>query len=1074
MHRFLPFLSFLALSSGLFAQNAEPLWQDAGEPNRPGIERAISPKSYRVLQLHTAAMLALLDGAPDESVANASQSTYTLELPRPDGRMETFRLCESPVMAPGLAQKFPGIKTYLGKGVDNPTALARIDYTPHGFHGMVLAGEDTYFIDPFFHLHNEGVYQSYFKRDYETEEKFECLVENGSANGQSPESLHTLGGVGEELRTYRLAVSTTGEYAQFHGGTVEGAMAAIVSTMHRVNGVYERDMSVRMILIDSNHQVVFLNPSSDPFSGSETSKRNQNQTTLDQIIGSANYDVGHVFDRAGGGGIASLETVCRSGEKGLGYTGLASPTGDPFDIDFVAHELGHQYGGLHTFNYCDGSQGDQPYEPGSATTIMGYAGLCGSSNTANSSNDHFHVGNLDDMIPFTALSVGNSCAEKIPTDNTPPVVEAGPSGLFIPLSTPFELTASAVDMEGDSLTYSWEQFDLGPSTPVNQPQGNAPLFRSFALSTNPTRVFPRIQNIINNTSSFGERLPDYARNMNFRVTVRDNFGFGGGVTWDGRSLGVTNQAGPFRVLSQNQPTTWEAGTFQVVSWDVANTGQAPVNASMVNLYLSADGGFTYPLLLEDSLPNNGQALILVPDTLQGAQFRVKVKAVGNVFFDINNSNITIEPASAGITAGTVQTNQVACAGGVAEYELSLAPIAGFEGEASLSVEGLPGNAEASFESLLALPSQPVITISGLTGLSSGNYPFQAIFTSGAFSDTVALNIEFYAQAPQDIILQAPAEGEPGVPIRPELSWAPNPDAASYELEVSLDPDFSSIYYSQAGIAGTSLSLPATLPDSTLVYWRVRGANPGCGIGPYTAGFFETEIIRCQVYTTENLPASLDTPSPFVISRIAVEDDVLVRDVNIRNIRGNHFPLSGLNFRFGSPEGPVIDLVTEDCQGNAFNFNLDDQAPFSVPCPFNNGGTYRPEEKLDVYNGQNARGEWRLILFKSAQNGALDNWELEICFPAPLTGSKDNATGVKALKAFPNPANGQLTVELPQGLEPGATLYIRNLAGQLLVQREARPGDGPIDIHHLPDGMYFLQLLSREGQLAGSGKFVKTR
>ncbi|MCB0589557.1 MAG: propanediol utilization protein, partial [Phaeodactylibacter sp.] len=406
--------------------------------------------------------------------------------------------CESPIMAPGLARQFPRIKTYLGKGVDNPTALVRLDYTPHGFHAMVLNGESTYFIDPYFHLVDEGTYLSYFKKDYESDEKFECAVEEIYGEPvPGPSGENALNAVGEELRNYRLAVSTTGEYAQYFGGTVEGAMAGIVTTMNRVNGVYERDISVRMTLIDSNHQVIFLDPNEDPFSGSTVSKRNQNQSTLDQVIGSANYDVGHVFDRAGGGGVASLGTVCITGEKGLGYTGLGSPEGDPFDIDYVAHELGHQFKGFHTFNYCDGSQGDLPFEPGSATTIMGYAGICGSSNIADHSNDHFHVGNLNDMIPFTLLEEGNSCPEKIPTGNTPPLVEAGESGQVIPLSTPFELTAYATDLEGDSLTYAWEQYDLGPGTPVNQPVGNAPLFRSYALTTDPTRVFPRISSIVN-------------------------------------------------------------------------------------------------------------------------------------------------------------------------------------------------------------------------------------------------------------------------------------------------------------------------------------------------------------------------------------------------------------------------------------------------------------------------------------------------------------------------------------------------------------------------------------------------
>ena len=1077
MYKLLLLLASFGLTTALSSQSTTSIWRDAEAPARPGAERAIVPKAYRVLQLDTAALLLRLAGAPDESVANASMSGYTLELPRPDGRMETFRFCESPIMAPGLAQRFPRIKTYMGKGVDNPTALVRLDYTPHGFHAMVLAGEGTYFIDPYYHLLDDGVYQAYFKKDFQSDAAFKCEFDHTRQEGLGAGG--GLTGIGEELRLYRLAVATTGEYTQYHGGTVEAALAAVVTAMNRVNGVYERDFSVRMILVENNDLIIFTDPFSDPYSGGNQLGVNQN--TIDGYIGNAQYDIGHYFDR-GGGGVAGLGVVCSSEDKARGYTGLTPPVGDPFYIDYVAHEMGHQFGGNHTFNGTAGScggnrNGSTAFEPGSGVTIMAYAGICGGDNVASNSVDHFHNGSLQEMSAFIGSGGGNSCPVIETTDNTAPVVNAGPSGSVIPISTPFELTGSAADMEGDALTYCWEQLNLGPAGSPNSPVGNAPLFRSFSPTTDSTRVFPEISSIVNNTASLGERLPNYARGLTFRLTARDNYGLGGGVAWDTRTLTVTDQAGPFRVLSQNQPTAWRAGSYQLINWDVANTDQAPVGASMVNIYLSADGGFTYPLLLEDSLDNNGQALILVPDTLQGDQFRVKVKAVGNVFFDINNSNITIEPASApGLTAAVSQPGQLACGGQVVEYALFLAPVLGFEGEATLSAEGLPEGVTASFENPLPLPSQSAVTISGLAGLATGDYPFQLIVSAGSVADTVALNIELYAQAPQNIVLVSPAEGEPGVSIYPELSWEANPDALSYQVEVALDPGFSDIIFSRAGITSTTLTLPLAVPDSSQVYWRARGDNPGCGAGEYTASFFETEAIRCQVYTTENLPVSLEGSLPFIISRIAVEDDVIVRDVNIRNIQGNHFPLTGLNFRFGSPEGPIIDLATEDCNGFDFNFSLDDSAPQPLPCPFNNGGAYRPQEKLDIYNGQNAAGEWRLILFKSEQNGSLDNWELEVCFPAPLTPTKETALAVQPLKVFPNPAQGQLSVELPENTGQGAGLLIRNVAGRLLTRMDAEAvaGKKPIDIGWLPEGLYFLQLMSREGQLIGNSKFVKIR
>ena len=615
------------------AQTAFELWTDISETALIPGQKRIHAKNYRSLSLNENLLLGLLETAPMENTQDAKNNTLVLELPLPNGKMEQFAVVESPVMAPGLATRYPAIRTYAGRSLENGRSYLRFDITPKGFHAMILAGENTWFIDPFYHT-NTGQYIAYYKKDFQTDQSFECLLASVDNIVDTEEKNSNPNPVGEELRTYRLAVAATGEYTQFHGGTVEGALAAIATTMNRVNGIYERDVSVRMILVDSNHLVIFTNGNSDPYSGGNTQRRNQNQEVIDSRIGPANYDIGHVFD-TGGGGVASLGTVCLNGEKALGFTAHGQPYGDPFDVDYVAHEIGHQFDGNHTFNSCGGS-GPVPYEPGSGTTIMAYAGICGSTNIQLNSDAHFHVANLDEIINFTLNAGGNTCAVITPTGNTPPLIDAGPGGYVIPISTPFELTASASDMEGDSLTFCWEQYDLGPSTIPTQPTGNAPLFRSFPPRNDSTRVFPRISAIVNNTNSTGEILPDYARNMRFRCTVRDNHGFGGGVDWDEITMSVTDVAGPFRVTSQNFGGTWTSGAYEIVTWNVSNTDQAPVNTPMVNIYLSIDGGFTYPITLAEHLPNIGEAAVLVPDSLVANNCRVKVKGAENVFFDINN------------------------------------------------------------------------------------------------------------------------------------------------------------------------------------------------------------------------------------------------------------------------------------------------------------------------------------------------------------------------------------------------------------------------------------------------------
>ena len=353
MNRFLLFLLCALLSLQLSAQGTLTLWTDVADPGlTQSAPKRIDATNYRTLSLDRATLEELLQNAPLENTPEAQTNPLQLALPLPNGTTQHFNIVASPIMAPGLARQFPQIKTYAGKGVENRSAYIRLDLTQKGFHAMILNGENTWFIDPYFLNMNSEIYTSYYKKDFHTDKALECSMDEVRSELEEVELSEGPNPVGTELRTYRLAVAATGEYTAYHGG-VDGAMAAIATTMNRVNGVYERDISVRMILVDSNHLVVFTNANTDPYSGGNFQRRNQNQQVIDDSIGTANYDIGHVFDR-GGGGVASIETVCRNGEKALGYTAQNPPLGDPFDIDYVAHEFGHQFGGLHTFNSCGG------------------------------------------------------------------------------------------------------------------------------------------------------------------------------------------------------------------------------------------------------------------------------------------------------------------------------------------------------------------------------------------------------------------------------------------------------------------------------------------------------------------------------------------------------------------------------------------------------------------------------------------------------------------------------------------------------------------------------------------------
>jgi Metallo-peptidase family M12B Reprolysin-like len=460
------------------ARSADGVWAPSSQPaaRAARTDRRIFNGPHALVHLDKTSLDTILQRAPMERRAGRQVSATVMSLPMPDGSFQAFRIQESPILVPELAALVPGIRTYSGQGLDDPAATARFDWTPTGFHGMVHAPNGTTFVDPVAAGDIE-TYVSYAKRDYSRDDtSFLCLV--GGAARAASGALPAMDIVnGATLRTYRLALAATVEYMAAAGGTKLLALSRMTTTMNRVNGIYERELAVRMTVMtgpvgcsaspsptDACMALIAPDPILYPYTnGDAATMLGQNQANIDAIIGPANYDIGHVFATAGGG-LAEIAGTCNGLYKAEGVTGAANPTGDAFDVDYVAHEMGHQFGGHHTFNGTSGSCGpsdnvpnrsaDHAYEPGSGSTIMAYAGICSPENLQSHSQDNFHVESLNEITAFiTNASTGGSCAVPSATGNTPPTVTAG-SGYTIPALTPFALTATASDPNPDALTYS--------------------------------------------------------------------------------------------------------------------------------------------------------------------------------------------------------------------------------------------------------------------------------------------------------------------------------------------------------------------------------------------------------------------------------------------------------------------------------------------------------------------------------------------------------------------------------------------------------------------------------------------
>ncbi|MBS1615452.1 MAG: T9SS type A sorting domain-containing protein [Bacteroidetes bacterium] len=643
----------LLFSSVLPAHPQAAFWREAA----PGFETShgkpsLNPVRYRIFLTSEDSLNTFL-----AQVSTDYRQAGIISLPQANGSLRRFRIWQTPAMEADLAARHPELKTFTAEALDNPWVTAKLDYTPYGFHALVFDGDQCYLIDPY-HQRPDGAYLVYFRQDYQRplNERMFCAAEDEPFSQPAPESGNAARTNGTQSKTYRLALAATFEYCSTVAGVGASradVLAKMLTTINRVNGVYERELSVSMKLIANEDTLIFNTDPSAYTNNNGGIMLSQNQAIIDARIGTANYDIGHVFS-TGGGGIAYQGCVCDNLRKARGVTGSASPVGDAFDIDYVAHEMGHQFGAGHTFNASTGSCAGNgvrsiSFEPGAGSTIMAYAGICGGGNDFQAHSDpYFHSASLEQISQYITSGTGRSCPDVQPTPNsTNATLEPFSAEYFIPYKTPFELTAPlASDNTADTLHYCWEQrdaggIDFGKSLALTYTQG--PLFRSFLPDSSRTRVFPALNRLLNGLSTPGEKLPDTARDMHFGLTERDILAGWGNFNFpdDRITLHVVQTPTLFQVESFSTPDTVLGRSLQVIQWDIAGTDQAPISCTKVDILLSVDGGYSYPDTLLAATDNDGVEALWLPNPPTTHQARIKVKGRDNVFFNINKVNFSI-------------------------------------------------------------------------------------------------------------------------------------------------------------------------------------------------------------------------------------------------------------------------------------------------------------------------------------------------------------------------------------------------------------------------------------------------
>lgn len=837
---------FLAVPVLSTSAQAPVPWTDIPAGKDLGVrgERRITPKKARILRLDVEAMRAQLSSAPLGSIWEVGSAGTVVVLPSPDGGKEAFLLMEVPVMHPDLQERFPGIRTYTGVGVEDAATTVKLDLTPHGFHAMVLRSDRTsWFIDPLV-VGNDLYYQVYDKQDFQKEVPAGFrMCAYDEVNDLEREQQHSREWMGQmaaervgdcQFRTYDLALACTGEYANFHGSNTTNnnkafAAAAMVTSMNRVNAMFERDATLTMVLVANNDALIFLDPATDPYTNnSGTTMLGQNQTTCDATIGNANYDIGHVFS-TGGGGVAALNSPCSTSNKARGVTGRGAPVGDPFDIDYVAHEMGHQYGGNHTQNNACNRASSAAVEVGSGITIMGYAGIC-APDVASNSIAMFGGFSMQEMAANITVGTSSTCPSIQPSSNASPVVNAGVDRV-IPRSTPFILTGSATDANGGNvLTYSWEQMDNAVATqpPVATNTGG-PAFVPLLPQSTPVRYMPNLPAVIGNTTPTWEVLASVGRTYNFRLTVRDNVAGAGCSGQDNMVVTVNGASGPFLVTQPNTAVVWAGLSSQTITWDVAGTSAAPVSCAAVDILLSSDGGLTYPFTLLTGTPNDGSQTVTIPNQ-PSTTARIMVRANGNIFYDISNANFTINASAApDYTLNVPGNSAIGCQPADASYTVEVGSILGYDAPVTLGQSGLPAGLSVSFSSNPVVPvGSSTLTITNTGAVAPGTYAFTLTASSASGPKTVPLTVSLVAPASQ-VTATSPADGATGITNNTPLNWVADPAASSYTVVLATNATMTAVVETVSGLTGTTFQPAIANAPLTTYYWTVRSVN-ACGTG----------------------------------------------------------------------------------------------------------------------------------------------------------------------------------------------------------------------------------------------------
>ena len=1043
------------------------------------------PKQFKLYDLNINSLRQELFTLLDNQTGKHST---IISLPNADGQIEQFEVNEASNFDAELQAKFPEIRAYSGKGITDRYATLKMSISPQGIQTMVFrTDKENEFIEAYSQDHS--VYAVFKSQRNKSNLGWSCTTaEEKSVMQLTSKSVlnnNTIQSSAGQLKTMRLALSCNAEYSRYFGATsaaqVGLVLAAFNATLSRCNGVYERDLGVHLNLVASTTNVIYYVVASDPYSTNlstwNVSLQNALSSTLTGVgttleANNAAYDIGHMFGSNGGGGNAGcIGCVCvddtsslTDRNKGSGITspGNGVPQGDTFDIDYVVHEMGHQMGATHTFsNANEGTNTNK--EVGSGITIMGYAGITDADVAANSI-DIYHETSIE-QIQNNLTSKTCPITTTLTANATPVVPAVG--NFIIPISTPFVLTGVATDANAtDALTYCWEQNDdggssTGANSTASETKTVGPNFLSWNPTASPSRYFPKLESVIANsttTSEVGgtagflsEALSSVSRVLNFRLTVRDNVPYRsispvkvGQTAYTDMAVNVTSAAGPFIVSAPNTLVSWAVGSNQTVTWNVAGTTANGVNASYVDIFLSTDGGYTYPIQLASKVPNNGSSVITVPNNA-GSTNRIMVKGYKHIFFDISNADFAITaPASSfaiAFNGVAEQQNKQICQGGSAVYTIPYTAYVGFTGTTTFTATGLPAGVTATFApSSFTASGTVTMTVAITSSAAVGLIPINVSATSGATVKTAAFYVEIFNANFGTQALTSPADLATTInSLSVVLTWPVNAAATSYDVQIASNANFSTII--RTATVTTNSYAPPGLLDATNYYWRVLPKSPSCS-GTYSIGYrFTTGQLVCLTNEAADTPVTIPTvanTTPFY-SEIIMNSTDNVSDVNV-TIDLSHTWVNDMTISLISPSLTEIQLVARPCTNNSL-LNITatfDDSGSTLVCATNPAisGTVRPLQALSGLNGQPINGSWFLKVVDpyNEDGGAINSWSLNVCSLRQAVMSVAD-TSLSNFVLYPNPNKGNFTVQFNSSSSNEIAISVHDMRGRTILNNK---------------------------------------